>query len=358
MSDTFYYKEEALRTLIWLKTSFAVNEFNGSSAKYYNPVFRPLKAWAKPYPETTGYLLPTLIHYDPLFPNSFISKAIGKSVNWLKGLQNEDGSFPSGFHTTGNPSVFNTAQILIGLLSCAQDPSLPESHLEMQSAFNYLLNTADENGTWKKGNYVEGFNPSYYSRVLWPMIKYDSTYLNSKHRETLEAFSLYYFERYQENGSFEDWGFEKGKPAFTHTIAYTLRGFLGIANSFGNEKILAAVKKSMIKLKDTLKNDVLAGSYDENWIGDYTFTCPTGNFQLAIIAFMLSDGRDTFFEFGETLLKENMKFQNKSLINSLDGAIPGSVPLSGPYQKFAYPNWAAKFFLDAVYIYNQKNNFA
>lgn len=358
MSEIFQYEREALRTLLWLKTSFRVNKFNGSSAKYYNPVFRPLKAWAKPYPETTGYLIPTLINYTTLHPKSFLTKAINHSVDWLKRIQNSDGSFPAGFNTSGNPSVFNTAQILIGLQSCDQDASLPDTKMAAQKAFNYLFSSVDTKGRWKEGNYIEGFNPTYYSRVLWPMIAYDTQYLNNKNRAVLEKYALQYFNRYKDDGSFEDWGFEKGKPAFTHTIAYTLRGFLELANILGNDEILTAVKKSMLQLQSSLKNNLLAGTYDENWKGDYSFTCPTGNFQLAIIAFMLAEGNDAFFEFGETLLKENIKFQNKSLTNSLDGGIPGSVPLSGPYQKYAYPNWAAKFFLDAIYIYNQKNNFA
>jgi hypothetical protein len=33
---------------------------------------------------------------------------------------------------------------------------------------------------------------------------------------------------------------------------------------------------------------------------------------------------------------------------AIKGAVPGSVPLWGSYMRLAYPNWAAKFFTDAL----------
>ena len=39
-------------------------------------------------------------------------------------------------------------------------------------------------------------------------------------------------------GAVRDWGFWPGKPAFTHTIAYTLEGFLESAILFGEKDIL------------------------------------------------------------------------------------------------------------------------
>ena len=32
------------------------------------------------------------------------------------------------------------------------------------------------------------------------------------------------------------------------------------------------------------------------------------------------------------------------------GAIPGSYPIWGGYTRFAYPNWATKFFIDALLL--------
>ena len=36
------------------------------------------------------------------------------------------------------------------------------------------------------------------------------------------------------------------------------------------------------------------------------------------------------------------------LLDQVDGAIPGSAPIWGRYMRFTFPNWAAKFFADAL----------
>ena len=38
------------------------------------------------------------------------------------------------------------------------------------------------------------------------------------------------------------------------------------------------------------------------------------------------------------------------------GAIAGSCPIYGRYERFKYPNWAAKFFVDAVLTLDQVEN--
>jgi hypothetical protein len=35
---------------------------------------------------------------------------------------------------------------------------------------------------------------------------------------------------------------------------------------------------------------------------------------------------------------------------ALDGAIPGSFPLFGEYMRAGYPNWATKYFIDALLL--------
>ena len=41
---------------------------------------------------------------------------------------------------------------------------------------------------------------------------------------------------------------------------------------------------------------------------------------------------------------------------NLRGGIPGSQPLWGAYERFKMPNWAAKFFIDAILQVNEINS--
>jgi len=59
------------------------------------------------YPETTGYIIPTLIKYGKY-------ELALSLTNWLLSIQNEDGSFGG---IDGTPRVFDTGAVLEGLLS-------------------------------------------------------------------------------------------------------------------------------------------------------------------------------------------------------------------------------------------------
>ena len=51
----------------------------------------------------------------------------------------------------------------------------------------------NSDGSWDVGNYMQGFNPSYYTRVAWPMImaskilQNDDLYISAK--KTLDLIS-------------------------------------------------------------------------------------------------------------------------------------------------------------------------
>ena len=85
----------------------------GGSCAHFSPVL----GWSNPYPETTGYLIPTLIQLaDTLGDERYRSCAIGLG-EWLLAIQNDDGSWHGGLHPAKKPggSVFNTGQILKGM---------------------------------------------------------------------------------------------------------------------------------------------------------------------------------------------------------------------------------------------------
>ena len=46
------------------------------------------------------------------------------------------------------------------------------------------------------------------------------------------------------------------------------------------------------------------------------------------------------------MAKQDIEIRNKRI----RGAIAGSSPLWGSYQKFAFPNWATKFLLDSLLL--------
>ena len=79
-----------------------MHQLNGSAAYYstWNP-FR--KSWAPAYPETTGYLIETLLDYNSEYP--WTADYAEKCADWLLGVQMPSGAFPSLYATSGKPKL-------------------------------------------------------------------------------------------------------------------------------------------------------------------------------------------------------------------------------------------------------------
>lgn len=337
--------------LKWIQKSIDCNNGNGSSA-FFSRYRHPISGWSPAYPETTGYLIPTLFDYaEHLKEDKWRVYAL-KCADWLLRVQRPSGGFPSNYEDNPNLSVFNSAQILLGLLRTYEETGLPIYADACTRAYNWLLSGL-ENGIWEEHNYISDYVPAYYTRVTWPMLLV-SQKLNLPGEERLQEVNDFFIKKINSNFSIKGWSFFADKPAFTHTIAYTIRGFLEFAELSDNKDLLKKTQQCMnAVLSEKSKAGKTAGTYDENWQGDYSFTCVTGLFQLAIICLRLFEitKEDKWHKEGIDFIKEG----NRAIPN-IDPltdkyAISGSMPLTGKYMRFKYPNWAAKFYLDAVLLF-------
>jgi len=234
-----------------------------------------------------GYnLIPTLFDYaNYLKENKWRDYAL-KCAEWLLRVQRPSGGFPSNYEDNPKLSVFNTAQILFGLLRTYEETGLPVYADACEKAYNWLLSGLGD-GIWNNHNYISGYIPSYYTRVTWPMLLVCKK-LNLSGEEKLREVNTFFEKKIKQNWAVKDWSFFADKPAFTHTIAYTFRGFLEFADLSDDALLIEKVKMGMNSLLTAKsKAGKTAGTYDENWKGDFSFTCVPGLFQLAIICFRL-----------------------------------------------------------------------
>lgn len=340
--------------LSWLMRSFDICAGGGSSA-YFTELWKPF-GWAPSYPETTGYIIDTLYNYQKHHPELPLANYAQKNAEWLCDLQLPEGAMPGGFGDTEGPSVFNTGQILIGLIRTYEETKLTHYLDIIDKAVSWLVENQDSEGNWHIGAYIPDYNPSYYSRVIWPIL-WANQYLNEPTIEAKMIHALHcYKERVTKKKSVKDWSFRTGQKAFTHTIAYTIRGFYESAILLDDEEIMQVSLKlaeKVMRLREI--RGKLAGWYDENWNGDFWFTCLTGNCQLSIIfsKIFLQTGDIRFFNTALKLFEDVLPHQNMDNNLNKRGAIPGSAPFWGRYLTLRYPNWATKFFLDAYeYLMN------
>ncbi|MDZ7691015.1 MAG: hypothetical protein U5K69_07735 [Balneolaceae bacterium] len=110
------YRQHLDKTIQWLLKS---NHKKGGSRAHFNPV----TGWGNPYPETTGYIIPTLIDYAREYDDQKARKVALNFGEWLLAIQNEKGYWNGGLYPAkkDNPSVFNTGQILFGMIRLYQE---------------------------------------------------------------------------------------------------------------------------------------------------------------------------------------------------------------------------------------------
>jgi len=324
---------------------------SGGSAAHWMPV----RGWSRAYPETTGYIIPTLIEAGELLGDPRLGEAALRMGEWLLSIQSGEGWWPAGLHPPrgeGQPSIFNTGQILQGMEALARRTREAKWAEAGARGAGWLAAGVDDSGQWREGHYRPGFQPTYYTRVAWPMLQVAALTGEAAVREAAVRVLDFSLGQALPNGAFAGWGFAPGQPAFTHTIAYTIEGFLGAAALLGGDgaRFREGVRPAIDRLyrQAELSHGRLPGRYDEDWTPDRSFVCVTGAAQTAIC--LLQFDR---FEPDLRLVDAAAKLADSDIAiqaRTRAGGIPGSAPLWGPYMRGRHPNWAAKFHADSLML--------
>lgn len=346
-------------SLNWLIRSIDIN--TGGSRANYSMLFNGLRGWSGPYPETTGYIIPTFLNAAHDFSAySLLKEKAYNMGEWLLSIQFEDGAFPGNIYYPNKArekSIFNTGQIILGLTSLfdsSQDVRYLESAIR---AANWLVDYQESDGTWKKFNYVEDFSPSYYSRVAWPILKVYARTSDNKFKVAAIRNLKSIKARQLPNGFIDGAGFRPGSYVFLHTLAYTIRGFLE-SYFILDDKIWwdTAYPFAEKVMKNFEVQKRLNGAYYSDFKGISWYQCLTGNAQIAIIWLKIfqHSGDPRFLNSASKAIDVVIKHQIKSHINqNLRGAVAGSFPIYGRYMAMRYPNWAVKFLTDAIILEDQ-----
>jgi len=341
------YLGTAGHCLNWLLAS---ERKSGGSAAHATPFL----GWSRAYPETTGYIIPSLLDLGDRLHDARAEPAARRFGHWLLSIQDDEGYWRGGLYpysSSSSSSVFNTGQILFGLARlAARDPSGPWIDAAQRGS-DWLIGGLDSCGIWTGGHY-RGHQPAYYTHVAWPMLEYAAVAGDDKAAMAAGLVLDGVLDRCLANGAIEGWGFDTEKPSFTHTIAYTLQGLLESAKITGHARWRQATLAPMERLRRAgeLSGGRLPGSFDLDFRPDKSFECPTGSAQIALCCLRLyeQDGDLRWLNLACKLADRLGGVQTRGISEAQRGAIPGSVPFWGPYMRFRSPNWAAKFTADAM----------
>lgn len=334
----------------WLLRAYEATPDGGVSIR-----FSLMRGWESSYPETTGYIIPTFLRYSEITGDmSYRDRAVSMA-DWELAIQQDDGSFIGGaFREPVGKLVFDTGQIMFGLI-CAYELTGDNKYIVAAiKAGEWLLRHQDSDGAWRTHSF-NSIPHTYHSRVAWPLAELWRVTGEQRYADGAKRHFEWVLANQTSNGWFENAGFtnDNNKAPYTHTIAYTLRGLLEAGVLLGEDRYIDAVRRSVDGILAVMDaSGMFQGTYDRNWKGDRRFSCLTGNAQISLICsklfMILREGR-----YSEATGIINSFLKTKQNITTSDadifGAIPGSSPLWGEYERLAFPNWATKFFLDALW---------
>jgi len=334
----------------WLKHAQDMTSDDGVSQTYLVRSHR----WAPSYPETTGYIIPTFYDYWKLSGDSDCRDRAIRMTDWECDIQLPDGGVLAGaLGDSDQPTIFNTGQVLFGWVRAFQEENEERYREAAAKAANWLCNAQDDDGCWRQfGSPLTTRNINLYNtRSAWGLaevhrITEEKRFLDAAVRNLEWALA-----QQQDNGWFPHNCLQDDTQPFVHTIAYAMRGFLEIGDYAKREDLLAAaVKVGDAVLQALPENGFLPGRFDANWQPTVRWSCLTGNAQIAINWGRLYQitGEPRFRDAVPRINRFTKSTQKLNGIQNELGGIKGSHPINGGYHPWQYPNWAAKFFADAL----------
>lgn len=299
------------KAIKWLKRNIVENEgiINNSGVK-------------KPYPEVTGYFIPSLLRWG--YRDIAISFA-----KWLCEIQKPDGSW---YDTEDKePYIFDSAQILKGLLSVRH--LCPDIDINIRRGCEWILSNMSEGGRLPSPRENDFGDGKTYSEIihvycLSPLVEAGKKLNMPEYIEKAHCILAYYKEHeYNQIMHFS---------LLSHFYAYVMEGLLDM----GEEKL---VREAMEEISHLQKESGAVPAYnDVNWV------CSTGMFQLALVWFRLGE-----LERGNKAFAYACKLQNASggwFGSYLSDEKPNEVNTYFPNSEIS---WAVKYFLDALYCKNK-----
>lgn len=311
--------------------------------------------WQPSYRETSGYIATTFLDLarhrnDPRYRERAL-----RICRWLLSVQNRDGSFANPRYGDAG-IVFDTGQDLFGLVRAHEETGESAFREGARRAADWLVGIADAQGRWTRSEHLN--TPHVYNtRTAWAVLRMNQVEYSAERERTARANLDWAVSEQQPGGFFAECAFERGAAPFTHTIAYAARGLLESGALLKDDRyIVAAERCADAALRHVRDDGFLPGQIAIDGRAAAGYCCLTGNCQFSIVwaRFFDRTGREDYRRAAIRAMDYVMRCQDIHAANpDVRGAIKGSQPIWGRYAPLAFPNWPAKFFVDAMLLRNR-----
>jgi hypothetical protein len=352
-------RERSELAMRWLLQAQRATPDNGVSLGYFLRGDNQM-LWSDSYPETTGYIIHSLINYGLQYNNVECQVRALSMAEWESEVQMASGAVQGGALCSTEkqiPAVFNTGMVLQGystILTQTSDEKILDS---AHRAARFLLGDMGSDGHFQThGAFVSAAKIKTYNVLCaWALYCFGERsgsmeYIKAALRSAEAAMG-----QQQENGWFANNDLSNPDYPLTHTIGYTLQALLEVGLMAGREDMVESVRRGLDPIIENIRPDgFLAGRFFADWQPASFSSCLTGSAQLAVVAlrYYEATGEKSYQEAGNRLLNYLKALQ---LTNNQDqnvvGALAGSFPMFlGSYMSAGYPNWATKYLLDGLML--------
>jgi len=344
---------DALRSIVdWI---LRAQQADGGIAAYYSL----LTGYSDSYPEVTGYIIPTLYDFGDLTKQAAPRNAAERATRWLLSLQMPSGAFPGGLHRSdrghhnaAQPSVFNTGQILQGLVRAHTETGNAQILERAVAAGDWLASIQQTDGSWSGEGAYQGTAHTYYSMVSWALAQLASESKDPRHAEAADRNIDWVLAHVKPSGWIDGINL-RTHPAYLHFIAYVIQGTLecGILRR-RDDAIQAAAKSAWVLLRKFETHKRLMGTYEPDFAGGQNFSCLTGNAQMSCVWPRLFEVTGDL-RYLNAALKINEMLKRSIPLNGprgVVGGVAGSYPIWGAYQPMRFISWGSKFLADALML--------
>jgi hypothetical protein len=319
--------------------------------------------WSESYPETTGYIIPTLLALGEAREEEEPRQRALRMADWSSERQLQDGAVLSGLlGMRRSPAVFNTGQAVFGWISAFQLSGEQRYALSARRACEWLLANQSPDGAWRTNLSLMTTAPvfAYNVRCAWALIYAAQALEEPRFADAARRAADWTLQQQNDVGWFAHNAFAVGEVPLLHTIAYVIEGLSGMHAHTREPRYLAAVRRTVDQVVRCYETGLLAGRLDERWRPTVSWRCPTGEAQIAVTLHRLArEFPDSGYREVAGRLIADVSAVQRSLTGQVSrsastgpvvGGVPGSFPLWGDYVRFGLTNWAAKFFLDALML--------
>jgi uncharacterized protein YyaL (SSP411 family) len=345
-------------TMRWLLVAHEKGGRGGVSAGY-----SIVDGWLAPYPETTGYIIPTLFDCAREVGREELRARAFDMAAWEVEVQLACGAVRSGVldgtPKSDAPAVFNTGQVILGWCRAYRE-SREDAFLQAAvRAGNWLVDVQEPDGAWRVGSAETAtVAHAYDARTAWSLLELSRLTDTDQYRSAALRQLEWVLSQQRPNGWFASNTFfgpgHRWQHPFTHTIAYVLEGLIGAWEHHASDRYIEAVERTLAALRPRIAADgYLAGHFDDAWGSNANYSCLTGDAQLAGVLYRMSaiTGSSDYLGIARRLSDFVKSTQNMDVHHAgVRGGIKGSHPIDGLYSPFVYVNWAAKFFADCLLL--------